>query len=327
MAITLVLLCSPDNAPALRQVLGVHAFDATILHIAELPALRTLVQTLAPGARLISYLSPVIVPADCLQAFSLGAYNFHPGTPDYPGTAPEAWACYEGAKTFGATLHVMEAMVDAGEIIATESLPVGNAKGRPGYATVARQALALLLSRMAPALVREAPLAPEGRGHWAQTRHTNDEYAKMCELSPDITPEELTRRLISFGPPGPVEFSLRLHGYRFVMEAPGGIFGHLDPPQPTQIIGWVRDGNAPTSRQEVRLVVDGHDYFLTADGFRPDVRNAGFGDGYSGFCWDVPEALRDGRPHRIEATCKGQPIPGSPKLAVFPRPDPAVQNG
>ncbi|MEA4855226.1 formyltransferase family protein [Solidesulfovibrio sp.] len=320
MAIDIVLLSSNDDALSLRQILGAHGLAVTVHHLLDLPSLRELIPSLGLKSRLISYLSPVIVPADCLAAFSLGAYNFHPGSPDYPGTAPEAWACFERAKTFGATLHVMAPQVDAGEIIDCELLPVTSAKDRPGYGNVARQALALLFSRTAPALTREAPLSATSRRAWGGQRRTADDFTKMCQLSADMSREDLEHRLNSFGPPGPVEFSLTLHGLRFVMEAPGGVLGHLDPPQPERILGWVRDANAPSVRQEVKLVVDGRDYLLTADEFRPDVCEAGFGDGHSGFSWSVPGHLRDGRPHRVEAYCKGQPVPGSPKLAVFPRP-------
>lgn len=322
MALTLVLLSSNEDAPTLRQILSAHARDVALRHVLDLPGLRALLPELGPKARLVSYLSNVIVPAEVIEAFTLGAYNFHPGSPDYPGTAPEAWAAYERAKTFGATFHAMSAKVDEGEIIEAEVLPVPSAKDRPGYANVAKQALALLFSRLAPDLTSNAPITARGRRVWGGIKRSAADYEKMCQLTPDITREELEHRLLCFGPPGPVEFSLNLHGMRFVMEAPGGVLGHLDPPQPDHLLGWVRDSNAPTSRQDVRIVVDGREFFLTADVYRPDVRAAGFGDGHSGFFWNVPEELRDGRPHRIEVTCKGRPVPGSPKLAVFPRPRP-----
>ena len=319
MAFDIVLLSPNEDALSLRQILGAHGMGVAIHHVVDLPGLREAIGRMGPKARLLSYLSHVIVPQDCLAAFTLGAYNFHPGSPDYPGTAPEAWACYERAKSFGATFHVMTPQVDAGEILAAEILPVTAAKDRPGYATVARQALSLLLIRLAPALTREAPLAAEGRLAWGEKRRTIDEYNPMCVLPADVSKDELLHRLMSFGPPGPVEFSVLLHGMRFVLEAPGGVIGHLDPPQPDRILGWVRDSNAPQTRQEVKLVIDGHDYVVAADQFRPDVCAAGFGDGHSGFLWMTPPQYRDGRAHRIEAYCKGQPVPGSPRLAVFPR--------
>ncbi|WP_428560493.1 MAG: formyltransferase family protein [Solidesulfovibrio sp. DCME] len=320
MALDIVLLSSNEDSLSLRQMLAAHGLGVTIHHVLDLPTLRELIPSLGPKSRLISYLSQVIVPADCLAAFTCGAYNFHPGSPDYPGTAPESWACFERAKHFGATLHVMSTRVDAGEIVDCEILPVTTAKDRPGYGNVAKQALALLFSRNAAALTQEALLVASSRRAWAGQRRTADDFTKMCVLTTDISRQDLEHRLHSFGPPGPVEFSVVLHGLRFIMEAPGGVIGHLDPPQPERILGWVRDSNAPSVRQEVKLVVDGRDYLLTAGEFRPDVCEAGFGDGHSGFSWEVPAHLRDGRPHRIEAYCKGQAVPGSPKLAVFPRP-------
>lgn len=320
MSLTLVLLSSNEEAPTLLQMLSAHGRNVTLRHVLDLAGLRALLPDLGPKARLLSYLSNVIVPADCLAAFSLGCYNIHPASPEYPGTAPEAWAAYERARTFGATFHVMDERIDAGTIIDAEILPVTGAKDRPGLARVARQALPLLLLRLAPLLAGEAPIMPARALAWGEPKRTVADFERMCRLPADITKDELEHRLMSFGPPGPVEFSVELHGWRFIMEAPGGVMGHLDPPQPDRILGWVRDAAAPTVRQEIKLTVDGQEFLLTADGYRPDVAGAGFGDGHSGFVWETPPQFRDGRPHRIEVSCKGRPVPGSPRLAVFPRP-------
>ena len=318
MSLTLVLVSSNEDAPSLIQMLSAHGRDVELRHVLDLPGLRAQLPTLGPKARLLSYLSGVVIPADCLAAFSHGAYNVHPGSPDYPGVAPEAWAAYEQAASFGATFHVMDEQVDAGAIIDAEILPVAGHKDRPGLSRVVRQAVALLLLRIAAALTSEAPIVAARARQWGGTRRTAADFEKMCQLTPDISKDELERRLLCFGPPGPVEFALELHGRRFVLEAPGGVMGHFDAPQADHILGWVRDSNAPTVRQEVKLVVDGQEFLLTADRYRPDVAEAGFGDGHSGFLWTVPPVFRDGRPHRIEALCKGRPVPGSPRLAVFP---------
>ncbi|MHC1788067.1 formyltransferase family protein [Solidesulfovibrio sp.] len=319
MSLTLVLLSGNEEAPTLLQMLSAHGRGVTLRHVVDLPGLRALLPDLGSKARLLSYLSNVIVPADCLAAFSLGCYNVHPASPDYPGTAPEAWAAYERAATFGATFHAMDERIDAGTIIDAEILPVTGPKDRPGLARVARQALSLLLVRIAPLLTREAPLVPLRALSWGANKRTVADFERICRFPADITKAELEHRLMSFGPPGPVEFSVDLHGWRFVMEAPGGIMGHLDPPQPDRVLGWVRDAAAPTARQEVKLTVDGQEFLLVADTYRPDVAGAGFGDGHSGFVWETPARFCDGRPHRIEVSCKGRPVPGSPRLAVFPR--------
>jgi hypothetical protein len=318
MSITLVLLTANEDAPILLQMLSAHGRDVQLRHVVDLAGLRALLPDLGPKARLLSYLSNVIVPADCLQAFSLGAYNIHPGSPDYPGTAPEAWAAYESAPAFGATLHVMEPTVDSGAIIDAELLPVSGQKDRTIMAQTARQALPMLLLRTAGLITREEPLKPAMTHKWAGVRRTISDFERMCHLPSDITREEMERRLLCFGPPGPVQFSLELHGWRFIMETPGGIMGHLDPPQPDRILGWVRD-SASDAPQEVKLTVDGQEFLLRAGEFRPDVAAAGFGDGHSGFVWLPPAQFQDNRPHRVEVSCKGQPVPGSPRLATFPR--------
>ncbi|HML55922.1 MAG TPA: formyltransferase family protein [Solidesulfovibrio magneticus] len=320
MTVTLVLLTANDDAPALLQMLAAHGRDLELRHVVDLPGLRALMPTLGPKARLLSYLSNVIVPADCLAAFGLGAYNIHPGSPAYPGVAPEAWAAYEQAAAFGVTLHVMEPVVDSGTIIDAEVLPVPGPKARPTMAQAARQALPMLLLRQAGPLSREEPLVPVKKLAWGDTRRTVSDYERMCRFSADISREEMERRLVSFGPPGPVQFTLEFHGRTFILETPGGIMGHLDPPQPDRVLGWVCDTAAKGGPLEVKLTVDGQEFLLRAGEHRPDVAAAGFGDGYSGFVWAAPVHLRDGRPHRVEATCKGQPLPGSPRLVTFARP-------
>ena len=319
MSMTLVLLTANDDAQTLLQMLAAHGRGMELRHVVDLAGLRALLPTLGPKARLLSYLSNVIVPADCLAAFTLGAYNIHPGSPAYPGVAPEAWAAYEQAAAFGVTLHVMEPVVDSGAIIDAETLPVPGPKARPIMAQAARQALPMLLLRQAAALTREEPLIPNKTLAWGDTRRTVSDYERMCRFSADISREEMERRLLSFGPPGPVQFTLEFHGRTFTLETPGGIMGHLDPPQPDRVLGWVCDTAAKGGPLEVKLTVDGQDFLLWAGEHRPDVAAAGFGDGYSGFVWEAPAHFRDGRPHRVEAVCKGQPLPGSPRLVTFAR--------
>ncbi len=58
-------------------------------------------------ARLLAFTTGVIVPESILAALGHGAYNFHPGPPQYPGWAPAHFALYDGARIFGAVAHVM----------------------------------------------------------------------------------------------------------------------------------------------------------------------------------------------------------------------------
>src|SRR3974390_1041171 len=77
-----------------------------------------------PHARLVSFPTGTIVPASMLKALGHGAYNFHPGPPQYPGWAPAHFALYEGAAEFGATVHVMTERVDSGAIVDAALFPI-----------------------------------------------------------------------------------------------------------------------------------------------------------------------------------------------------------
>ena len=51
----------------------------------------------ARRARLVAFVTPVVVPARILAALGFGAYNFHPGPPHYPGWVPAHFAIYDKA--------------------------------------------------------------------------------------------------------------------------------------------------------------------------------------------------------------------------------------
>ena len=72
-----------------------------------------------PGRRLIAFCAGIVVPADLLSDLSGPAYNFHPGSPEFPGSCSASFAIYAGAARFAATAHEMRAAVDSGPIVAT----------------------------------------------------------------------------------------------------------------------------------------------------------------------------------------------------------------
>lgn len=82
------------------------------------------VQRAAGPARLLSFLSNVIIPADLLQAVGMTGYNIHPGPPEYPGSSPAQFAIWEQARRFGATAHELSDRVDEGTIVATKFFPM-----------------------------------------------------------------------------------------------------------------------------------------------------------------------------------------------------------
>jgi methionyl-tRNA formyltransferase len=167
-------------------------------------------------ARLIAFSSPVIVPPLVLAALGYGAYNFHPGPPEYPGWAPAHFALYEGAAEFGATLHAMTARVDAGPIIDVARFAIPANMHVMGLEGLAYANLAQLYWRRAKALATDAAPLPVGPLHWGTKKNSQRAYRAMCDIPIDISKEELEHRLKIFG--GNyfgVTPTIHLHGVEF----------------------------------------------------------------------------------------------------------------
>lgn len=153
---------------------------------------------LAPNARLIAFSTAVIVPAAVLEAFKGNAYNFHPGPPEYPGNRPSGFACYEGARTFGCTLHRMLPRVDEGEIVDCLRFSIAERSTAARLAITAYQNLAKLFIRNAVALAQNHAPLPANGAAWGHRKTTQAEFDAMREVPGDIDPEELDRRIRSF---------------------------------------------------------------------------------------------------------------------------------
>jgi methionyl-tRNA formyltransferase len=316
MRITVFIICTEDDFGVLKQTLEAHSSTGIDVRFLEnLTAMREQLRSPIENSRLISFLNHTIIPADILRLFDLGAYNFHPGSPEYPGTAPEAWACYAQDKTFGATLHEMSDKVDEGAIIDVESYPVPPRSHRMIYAQIGRKMAHSLFCKTAKLLASPERIAPNPELKWTGKKRTNADFQSMVQLSPDIEREEFFKRIFCFGPPDIAEFSVTLHGYKFMMMTITGFKGHFDPIHNDLVQGWAINLSNPSQRMELIIKVDDdREFFVTADQYRVDVHDAGHGDGHSGFTWDIPTDYRDGLPHNIEVIAAGMTLMGGPRL-------------
>jgi methionyl-tRNA formyltransferase len=190
-------------------------------------------ETLA-GARLISFVTSAIVPVSVLKGLGYGAYNFHPGSPDYPGLSPAQFALYDGARSFGATVHRMVEVIDAGPIIAVSEFAMPEAPTLDTVETLAFQHLARLFWDMTGAMVSETPL-PETIIQWGRRRSTRRTTEAMCAIPPDIDVAELHRRIAAFAKsPFGLRPTVTLHGHRFRLELDEA--GDAAPPARTENI-------------------------------------------------------------------------------------------
>ena len=196
---TIILLTGPAEQPTLSAQLWQHNPLLNIHVVRTLAELETIKPSVLRRARLIAFVTPVVVPKRILDRLGFGAYNFHPGPPHYPGWLPAYLAVYERARTFGATAHVMTERVDEGPIVDLEFFDIPPTISPAALEQRAFAEAARLFWRLAPRLARQSTPLPELPIRWSGRKSTKRLHAQLCEIPPDIAPEDLQRRIAAFG--------------------------------------------------------------------------------------------------------------------------------
>jgi len=196
---TVILLTGPVERTALPAVLLGHNACLNVVTVERADELAALGTDVLRRARLVGFVTSVIVPPAILAQLGFGAFNFHPGPPSYPGWAPAHFALYDSAKEFGATVHVMIAQVDAGPIIDVARFSIPADISVLGLEGLAYAHLAFLFWRMAAWLASDPQSPAVLPLQWGNRRYYRRTYRAMCEIPLDITKTELDRRIKVFG--------------------------------------------------------------------------------------------------------------------------------
>lgn len=76
------------------------------------------------GDYIFCFRSMFILPKYLIDRAKVAAINFHPGSPEYPGSGCINYALYENSKSYGVTAHIMTEKVDDGNIVECRRFPV-----------------------------------------------------------------------------------------------------------------------------------------------------------------------------------------------------------
>ena len=213
---TIILLAGPAEQGPLGLVLREHNPRLTVQPITTADDLAALDLESLSHARLIAFSTPIIVPRAMLRSLGYGAYNFHPGPPQYPGWAPAHFALYEQATEFGATAHLMAARVDSGPIIDVTLFAIPPSAGVLALEGLAYAHLARLFWTLAKQLATSAEPLRTKSVQWSGRKNSRRAYAAICDIPLDITKDELERRMRVFGGNHfGVAPTIHLHGVEF----------------------------------------------------------------------------------------------------------------
>jgi methionyl-tRNA formyltransferase len=218
---TIILLTGPTERAILVPLLRQHNPQITVCPITSAAEIDALEPDLLARARLVGFVTPVVVHKRILDALGFGAYNFHPGPPHYPGWLPAHFAIYDRAKDFGATVHLMIERVDAGPIVGVELFSIPPDASVQRLEELAFIQVAQLFWRLANTMVTRCEPLTELPLQWSGRKSTRRMYAALCDIPIDISKDELDRRIEAFGGGHfGLNTAITLHGRQFRYIAP-----------------------------------------------------------------------------------------------------------
>ncbi len=165
------------------------------------------------GDYIISYLSPWILSESLLNRARMAAINFHPATPEYPGTGCINFALYENAPEYGAMCHHMASKVDTGTVIAVKRFPVFASDTVETLLERTYDHQLILFYEMIALIAQGKPL-PVSPETWTRPPFTRKQLNALSVITVEMNAEEIAKRIraTSFRQWKPV---LELNGFKF----------------------------------------------------------------------------------------------------------------
>ncbi len=195
----IVLLTGDVEAPHLTRFLQHYNPELIVDWVDSLARLRMSFANGSAGCRLVALITDVIVPDDILSALDGPAYNFHPGPPEYPGSYAAGFAVYEGALSYGVTLHEMAAKVDSGPIVDVRRFDIGEtAKFQDVEIEAFNLAIEMFKLYAEHLATNDTPL-PHTNEVWSGKTRTRAEAEHLKQLASDLSEDEINRRYRAFG--------------------------------------------------------------------------------------------------------------------------------
>ena len=156
------------------------------------------------GDFIFSFRNYWLLPDSILKNAKLMALNFHPGTPDFPGSGSYSWALYENSKVFGIIVHQMNQKFDNGKIFDVYTFPIEKCET---VETLIKKTLKFLLTtfenfvkKLSNKTINEIQkmIVEPSKFNWSRQARTIKDIDKMSKLDVQLSSDELSRRIRAF---------------------------------------------------------------------------------------------------------------------------------
>ena len=213
-------------------------------------------QALAPDY-IFSFYYRFMIPEQILKCAKIAALNMHGSLlPKYRGRAPVNWAVLHGETETGATLHVMEAKPDAGDIVGQAAVSIGPDETATDVFGKVSQAAVTVIEQVLPSLIQgNIPRQPnelqkgsyfggrkpaDGQIHWNQTaKQVHDLVRAVAPPYPGAFADYEGKTMIvgrtSLNGPFPANLDLGVCGIQVVDNR---VFGICGDGQVVEILEW-----------------------------------------------------------------------------------------
>ena len=218
-------------------------------------------QALAPDY-IFSFYYRHMIPAEILATAKIAALNMHGSLlPKYRGRAPVNWAILQGESETGATLHVMEAKPDAGDIVGQASVVIGpDETDTEVFGKVSQAAIKVINQALPDLITGKVTRKPndlqkgsyfggrkpsDGQIHWNQTAlQVHNLVRAVAPPYPGAFTDHQGKTMIvgktSLKGPFPVNLDLGLAGIQVVDNR---VFGICGDHKAVEILKWFPAGN------------------------------------------------------------------------------------
>lgn len=163
---------------------------------------------------LISFNHNIIFSDEVLLRIKIG-YNIHAASLEYPGRDPHHWAIYKQAKTYGAVVHIIDKIVDSGEVVDTIYFDITENTSPATLLKKANEVAERLIAKLIGDIVSNKKIEIKKDLFWGKNKMKRQDFLDICTIQNSISEVELERRIKAFHVEGRKNIHTNISGKKF----------------------------------------------------------------------------------------------------------------